>query len=644
MYLDYNRDGLDGTLVTTFGWDGDYDAAIANPGGSFYVRDGKNIRVGFGIFNGSPPPSYKWYLENGYLPCLITEFERQGCAVKIFNFADRVGIRSRDYVVAYSRVSITNPTGQTSQLRPEPSKELLALSAPPAPIHPGKTAIFDYAIAIDRFGQKHRWPSDQELRDAGSFDSHHAHMTQHWEERLGDIVQLRTPDPQLNDAFKAAYIYTHIVKDGYRLHVGENGYDRIYSHDCTGTTTTLFLLGCYREATQFLENVPSDEWYHDARWKLAWPFAVYLLKTGDKAAVEAHFGRIKTAARTIGPDRTGPGRIMKITDDIDSKGCWTVDNWSALTGLSAYRFLCLELGQNQEAQWAQHEYEDLLDCLNKVVSATLQQHGLNYLPVSPVEPNDANRCRVADDANWAAQFFFGRWAWDAWLMGGSQRGINLDLIDATYDYGFARLAKAGRPPGTFGGYGERTYCSSYNAAYGGAALRGRKHRTAGVEAFRFMIDHSQSGPYAWWESCANPIPWPWQGEHPAHGAGSCPHIWGQISAVKVLLESVVAEFFDGRILIGRGVPNAWLLSGKAIEAANVPIRNNHRLDLKIERTGPREVTLTLSGDEPGKQVLFNLPLFAGNIASASAGAVDRQEGCVTIEPGVKRLTVTVDRL
>ena len=56
------------------------------------------------------------------------------------------------------------------------------------------------------------------------------------------------------------------------------------------------------------------------------------------------------------------------------------------------------------------------------------------------EPNTDNRCVNAEDANWAAPFLFGRWAWDGYLFGAPLSGPGISLIDATYDYGFARLA------------------------------------------------------------------------------------------------------------------------------------------------------------------------------------------------------------
>ncbi len=40
------------------------------------------------------------------------------------------------------------------------------------------------------------------------------------------------------------------------------------------------------------------------------------------------------------------------------------------------------------------------------------------------------------DANWAAPFPFGRWAWDGYLLERPAQRVSVSLIDATYDYGF----------------------------------------------------------------------------------------------------------------------------------------------------------------------------------------------------------------
>ena len=88
--------------------------------------------------------------------------------------------------------------------------------------------------------------------------------------------------------------------------------------------------------------------YVDGVWTYPWPWAVYLLKTGDLRFVKANFatqgpaGRrrepsIEDTAHLIATDRTGPSGIMRETNDIDSNGYWTVDDYEALMGLAAYR-------------------------------------------------------------------------------------------------------------------------------------------------------------------------------------------------------------------------------------------------------------------------------------------------------------------
>ena len=131
-----------GSHESCFGWDGDKDAAIAYKNGSFYIRDGKNIKVGFGIYK--YPASMKWYNHSGYLPCMVTEFERDGCTVKIMNFGDKVNINGNDYVAAYSRVSIYNHSEEAVSLDPQPSKEFIGLNTPGNSVSPGETKNYDF--------------------------------------------------------------------------------------------------------------------------------------------------------------------------------------------------------------------------------------------------------------------------------------------------------------------------------------------------------------------------------------------------------------------------------------------------------------------------------------------------------------------
>ena len=128
------------------------------------------------------------------------------------------------------------------------------------------------------------------------------------------------------------------------------------------------------------------------------------------------------------------------------------------------------------------------------------------------------------------------------------------------------------------------------------------------------------------------------GRHPATGQGSSPHAWGMSQANGVLLASLVAQRTDGDLVVGRGVPAAWLSGDPPISVTNFPTTDGRRLSLWISSSG-RSVSLTLSGQPPSGPVLFQLPSFVDNIATTSAGQVDQGTGTVTLSPDTKSVTV-----
>ena len=343
------------------------------------------------------------------------------------------------------------------------------------------------------------------------------------------------------DAYRSGYVYTQLTRSGDMLKTGVNGYDKEYSHDVIGILANMLNQGFTTDGTttavdlllQLRDAVGTQAQYDDGIWKYAWPWAIYLQKTGDAATVRANFATpgpqgaslqpsIKASAHKIAADRTGPGGIMHNTPDIDSDGYWVIDNYSALMGLAAYRWLAGELGYTAEYRWATNEYNSLLGAVNQTLTATITKYHLNYIPCSMVEPNDANRCSTPQDANWAAPFLFGRWAWDGYLFDAPINGPGYDLIDSTYQYGFSRL-KGILPPHTYGGYGDTEYSTGYNAGYGEWGLASNNYRSEGIYGYQFMIHNTQSGPYAWWESVQAPDPnSPWVGSTPGRRSRRVP--------------------------------------------------------------------------------------------------------------------------
>jgi hypothetical protein len=387
--------------------------------------------------------------------------------------------------------------------------------------------------------------------------------------------------------------------------------------------------------------------YQDGVWTYAWPWAIYLMKTGDLAFVKKNFASpgpgfeqpsIKDTAHQIASDRTGPSGIMGSTDDIDTVGYWTTDDYEALLGLAAYRYLAQRVGDGSEVTWATQQYDSLLSATNQTLDATISRNGLDYLPCSILEPNTANRCANPEDANWTSPFGFGAWAWNGSLFGATLNGPGVSLIDPTYAYGFQRLAGM-LPPDTFGGFPGDYYSTGYNAGMGSAGLASIAYRDQGILSYEFMIENSQSGPYSWWESSSAPsASTPWIGNHPTAGQGSSPHAWGMSQANKVLLDSLVAQSSDGNLIVGRGIPAKWLGHGASISVTNFPTTNGGRLNVRISSNG-QSVSLTLSGQSPSGQVLFELPSFTNDIAGTTSGVINQATGTVTLAPHTKRVSV-----
>ncbi len=297
------------------GWEGDDMGAIAYHDGSLFIRALGDVTVGFNIFNN--PTAFKWYNHSGYLPCLVTEFERDDCTVKIMNFGDEVYFNNNRFILAYCRIQVYNHGSVGRDLSPGAYGSFTTLSSPGTYVNPGETVNHDLAIPIDRFAQGCNWPSNSEIQAAGSWDTHFYHMQQHWDAKLNTITVInQIPDEDLADAYRAGFIYVHIIRDDvfgqYQHRVGEWCYDGLYSHDTVGILAWLLSIGDFHLAKERMMSLHQDDsGYPDSFYKYAWIYALYLLKTGDIDHINQQFDTIKEVAHRVAANRTGPNGVMR---------------------------------------------------------------------------------------------------------------------------------------------------------------------------------------------------------------------------------------------------------------------------------------------------------------------------------------------
>lgn len=589
------------------GWEGDSCPVLVTQRGAFYARLGE-VFCRFGIADETG--ALTWENAEGYLPCLVSSFEAGEVKVSISHFCNRVSISGNDFSLLYSRISKTNTGGSAVELPAAPSAELVRLNGAPGKIGPGETQVEDFVTAVDRFGQDVPWPDAGARKQAGSLDENYVRMRDYWNGRLAEVAQFeKLPDQRLAEAFKAGHIYQLIVMEGLQMNVGVNAYREEFSHDTIGMVATLIQTGDLDVGRRILDVnrarlvAPLD--YPDGDYKYPWPWAVYLLKSGDVEFVRSNFTVIRAIMRASASQATGPGGIMRLSCALDHPSHWLVDNWSMLTGLASYRVIAERLGEEEEVRWAVETYDKLLDACNACIAEVSEREGINYLSAFMLGPYKDRPARDNTSAGWATALHMGRWPWEGWMLGARQDGIMLDNIDSTYDYGFQQ-SSAVLPPHSFGGFDG--WCTSYNAGFGFAGLRGDRYRAEGIRAYQWMIDNGMNGPYSWWESSREPAEdSDWQpGRHPARGTGSCPHMWGDSFSRKILLNSLVDEFADGRVIIGRGVPEEWLEPGQEIRISNVLLQDRRRFGFHMT-CDDESVRIIFTGDHPAGEIVLDLP-------------------------------------
>ena len=706
---------------SVIGWEGNWFAPFAYLSGSYFARGvpvtytqrGQNYcgaMYSFGVYTyglaagqAPAPGSVRWTMADGYLPALTTSFTRDNVSVSITDFADQQTIAGNPVELVYTRVSVTNngaaavsvPSGQSGP-------GLVELDSASDTVAPGATVRHDFVAAVDTFGSGASLPTTAEVTsDAAGYAAAYAHMAGYWNNRLSAIPRLSLPnvtlpntanlaDPgtAIDNAYKAAFVYTRIVQSGTAPFSGANNYDWLLNHDLPGILDNRFELGDFKDAQNLLLvgrisedpnfNELGANWYWDGPWRTPLAWAEYLEMTGDTAFVSKYFHDDANGPSPWGPSlytlmhtdylaqldsATG---YLQYSYDNDSGGTWLFDDETALAGLASYRYIAARIGDTAEATWANSAYASLLSAVNTGLAANEKANDFNYLPCEVNVPFSGDRCGTPNDANWASQVLWGENAWSVFLSGGSLDGILGDpsQTDNVYQTGFARLAGTGVPYPSFGAY--TGYSVALNTAYSNAALYGNAYRDLPITSYAWQIASTTGGPNAWWEANGSaPSPNnPWAGSHAAPEFGAIPYAWPMAGQTQSLLQSLVAGGLvtsgDGTgpgayktaLYVGRGIPDAWIVPGQTISVGNLTsaydVTNGKRGTYSVRisvGTGPggsRVVHVTLNGKLPGDDVQIQLPVFAdAGVRAVNGGRYDAATHTVTMDPGRSSVRVTL---
>lgn len=702
-----------GNQTSVMGWEGNWWPTYAYPSGAFFARgvstskytvaygtlpdnnasQGKTLcgaMYSFGIASSGGKPAsgaVQWTLGGSYLPAYTTALTIGSAAVSITNFEDQATIGGQTFGLVYSRVSITNNGSASATLDPAPSQGLTALTTTSNTVAAGQTVNHDYVVAVDDFGSGQALPTGTTLSSgASSYDTAYGHMAAHWNNRLAGIptftlpdialanTNLGSPGTQMTNAYKANYVYSRIMQVGKAPFSAANNYAWVLNHDAPEIVANQMALGDFQDAQSLLLNARASErtsgtfpeyganYYMDGWWKTPWPWAIYLAKTGDTTFVKQYFNdtsswgdSLYTLMHAI-PGHMTSGHYLSASIDNDSNGVWLFDDYSAIIGLAAYKYIAVRIGNTTEATWADGELTTLINGTNAGIQSNQTSNNFSYLPCEITVPMSGDRCgNNGADANWASAAFYGQNAWDSFLMGANLTGIvgNPAQTDGLYAYGFNTLLKGNPPYPSLGGY--PGYSTANNTGYSQGALFGTKYRDLPLTSYAWQIETTTGGPYAWWEdNQAGPTSSPWAGNHAAGKFGACPYAWTLAGQSLSLLDSIAAEglsatasggsfTYQRPLYVGRGIPDAWLATGQTVSAMNLTSsfdmsacgRSTYGVTISVGSTAPRVVTVTFCGVLPGGPVYIQLPIFSsvGVSKVTSGGSYDSSSATVTVTPG-----------
>lgn len=621
-----------------------------------------------------------WHMNDGYMPSPVSEWDAGPLHVRIQHFAVRVP--GGQTTIAYSRVQLINRASEPHQfdlyVNASPALEVPLTGEPTkfddfsmnfqGTLGPGATKTFDWVAnaAGDQL-------SAGELKEVEPFDQAYLRMKSEYDARVNSLAHpVALPNPGVADMYKAIQIQlwgmmVNVPNGDAEIRAGVMNpgrletYDRTFPHDVPNYVDQFMREGDYELAKsiidssyyQVLNSSDIADWdglnYMDTIGKWMLPYAQYLQNTGDTEYFTAEvMGTLKQASRKIhdcrvteqeDPEHAGLMRkgedFENWSDDGDYLLC---DNWAAMHGLQAYKYICDRLGDQEESNWAQSELESLNDAVNVNLDRMMERRGTDYYWGAF---DDVAFKRYTRGSFYAWVPYAGAlstFPWGAKLKGCEIGGTWKDYYDASIDWALHERDRRVIPDGSWGAWwGHVTYGTTYNASAGVQCLVSDKHRIEALKNVEFLYEN-QCAPYQWSEAFESKGKNQWVGMYlPQESYGNY-ESWGTSFTKQSTLQSCISVATDGTVIIGRGIPNHWLKPGDVTEWANVNVNDGRLLNYRLESSG-NALLLTLSGDEPLGDVVLCLPAMVKNIASASVGVVDNNAGTVTLKPGQTSVTV-----
>lgn len=587
----------------------------------------------------------KWGLAESYLPFPQSVWVHDNIQFEVTHVGRRMLENTINAV--YTRVTLTNldnishnvnvvVLGKSASERCFPLKntkvtlEGKSVTTETKKLAKGKSLSFEFVSPANGEAEK------KLILAQGDFRKNYILEKQRLEEKLSKLTMpTALPDDRFLNLWKASmfHMWNATVKtDADYEQRGSGGclsefyqYDRTFDHDVPDMVIQYIIEGNWDVARRIMKGATYDrlgqgelklEAYLDAVPKFMVTYAQYLQFTGDKSYFTSDImNKLKTCSRAV-------QKMREFTDEARQKGVYglihkgstldnnfntytLVDDFAALHGFTAYKYVCDCFGMKEESEWAYNQMKDLNDCLNKAIRKSVDESGLEWY--NACFSFDMDSTLVSGPGNWlGTTFMMPTFPWNAQLKGFDLGGEWLQYLDNSIGKWLETARFYGAPKGSVGAWWGAKYGAAYNTGMVMPLLTSDRYRTLIPESIEWLLDN-QTAPFIWGESFHKPK---------YEGDWTRPEVdyetWGLGFIRQAMLQMCASVKGNSDVIIGRGIPNNWIESGKQIAWERIHINDGKLINLSIQKKD-NTIEVIVSGDANTGNYIIDLPYCVGKI-------------------------------
>jgi tetratricopeptide (TPR) repeat protein len=239
------------------------DEFITGFDGSLMLRAGEEINFRIG----NPPNPYgvdgavQRSLLDGYLPIPQTRWTFDGLAYEETVFGYSKNLSADEPLQAYVRFRVTNLSSTSRDAR----VTMLVLPTFKMNANPSQSASViagghtDFYFRIPYYTDSARIMAETATINASDYEAKLAEVRTCWHSYLDSGTQVETPEPFINDAWRAWELYNTLnvdkVKGRYEVHDGSGFYEQEFGYSVGLYCQALSMLGHHEDAQRYIESM-----------------------------------------------------------------------------------------------------------------------------------------------------------------------------------------------------------------------------------------------------------------------------------------------------------------------------------------------------------------------------------------------------